>query len=248
MKNLIGMMALLAIVLTSCASPTTETNEFEELAKSWIMSSYESKEAAYNMVSENMSDVGKNIGSRYIGFGFNYNADAVETDGMVVSNIIENGPASSVLKLGDKFISVNGIEVNKETIDNGQLSFRGKPGEAVEAVIMRNDESMSISVERGIVEPTYSKEQILENISEADAAEWGKNNLGYEIREIVADNAKRIVYVKSWDKYLDEFSGLEAESITLTRFEFDQMGKVLSVGNMTENELLLRQTGWSITR
>ena len=47
---------------------------------------------------------------------------------------------------------------------------------------------------------------------------------------------------------LDEFSGLEAETITLIRFEFDKNGKVLTVGNMSENELFLRQTGWSITR
>jgi len=29
---------------------------------------------------------------------------------------------------------------------------------------------------------------------------------------------------------------------------FDKNGKVLTVGNMSENELFLRQTGWSITR
>ena len=44
------------------------------------------------------------------------------------------------------------------------------------------------------------------------------------------------------------FQALEAEAITLTRFEFDKNGKVLTVGNMSENELFLRQTGWSITR
>ena len=68
------------------------------------------------------------------------------------------------------------------------------------------------------------------------------------VREVVTDLIQRIVYVKTWDKSLDEFSGLEAEAITLTRFEFDKNGKVLTVGNMSENELFLRQTGWSITR
>ena len=68
------------------------------------------------------------------------------------------------------------------------------------------------------------------------------------IREVVADASKGIVYLKTWDKFLDEVSGLEAEALTLTRFEFDQNGKVLTVGNMTESELVLRQTGWSIKR
>jgi len=64
----------------------------------------------------------------------------------------------------------------------------------------------------------------------------------------VADASQRIVYVKTWNKFLDDVSGLEVEAITLTRFEFDPNGKVSNVGNMTENELILRQTGWSITK
>ena len=64
----------------------------------------------------------------------------------------------------------------------------------------------------------------------------------------MADASKGIVYVKTWDKFLDEVSGLEVEALTLTRFKFDQNDKVLTIGNMTESELVLRQTGWSITR
>ena len=94
----------------------------------------------------------------------------------------------------------------------------------------------------------YSKENVLQNISNSDADSWGENSLGYEIREVVSDLSKRIVYVKTWNKFLDDVSGLEAEALTLTRFEFNQSGMVLSVGNMTENELILRQTGWSITK
>tara|TARA_B100000929_G_scaffold260882_1_gene225339 strand:+ start:209 stop:796 length:588 start_codon:yes stop_codon:yes gene_type:complete len=195
-----------------------------------------------------MSDDGYNIGSRYIGFGFNFNADAMEKDGMVVTNVIDGGPASSVLKVGDKFISVNEVLVTQESIDDGSLSFRGTPGVPVSAIILRDGEEISITVERGIVEPTYSKAQIIQNISNADAENWGENSLESEIREVVADASKGVVYVKTWDKFLDDVSGLEAEALTLTRFEFDQNGKVLNVGNMTESTLVLRQTGWSITR
>lgn len=244
---LIGLFSL-PLLLSACTMQSSEVAMLEDLAENWIHSSYESKDAAFTMVSENMNDSGKNIGSRYIGFGFNYNADVVDTDGMVVTNVIEGGPASSVLEVGDEFISVNGVDVSQETIDNGRLSFRGKPGEPVSAMIMRDGEMMSISVTRGIVSPTYSKAQILENISQTDADTWSENSLGYDIKEIVSDPSRRIVYVKTWDKFLDDVSGLEAESLTLTRFEFDQNGKVLSVGNMTEDALILRQTGWSITR
>ena len=88
----------------------------------------------------------------------------------------------------------------------------------------------------------------MQNISESDADNWRKNSLGYEIREVVSDVSKKIVYVKTWNKFFDDVSELEAEAYTITRFEFDQNGKVLKIGNITENEVILRQTGWSITR
>lgn len=248
LKINLPIMAALMLIFASCTSNSSDSNKIENLAESWVRSSYESKDAAYNMVSENMNSDGYNIGARYIGFGFNFNSDIMETDGMVVTNVIEGGPASAVLQVGDKFVSVNGVKVSQEAIENGSLSFRGKPGEPVDATIMRNEETMSITVERGIVEPTYSKERILQNISNSDADKWNENSLGYEIREVVSDISKRIVYVKTWDKFSDDVSGLEAEALTLTRFQFDKNGKVLTVGNMTENELILRQTGWSITR
>ena len=237
----------LTLIFASCTS-TSDSSKIATLAESWVLSTYESKDAALNMVTENMNDEGYNIGARYIGFGFNFNADAMETDGMVVTNVIQDGPASSVLKLGDKFLSENDVLVTQESVDDGSLSFRGTPGVPVTATIVRDGEEISITVERGIVEPTYSKERILQNISNADADSWGENSLEYEIREVVTDAIKGVVYVKTWDKFLDDVSGLEAEALTLTRFEFDQYGKVLSAGNMTESELVLRQTGWSITR
>ena len=237
----------LTLIFASCTS-TSDSSKIATLAESWVLSTYESKDAALNMVTENMNDEGYNIGARYIGFGFNFNADAMETDGMVVTNVIQDGPASSVLQLGDKFLSVNDVLVTQESVDDGSLSFRGTPGVPVTATIVRDGEEISITVERGIVEPTYSKERILQNISNADADRWGENSLEYEIREVVADASKGVVYVKTWDKFLDNISGLEAEALTLTRFEFDQNGKVLTAGNMTESELVLRQTGWSITR
>ena len=246
-KIIKNLLVALTFIFISCTS-TPDSSNIASLAKSWVASSYESKDAALNMVTENMSDDGYNIGSRYIGFGFNYNSDVMETDGMVVTNVIKGSPASSVLKVGDKFILVNEVLVTKKSTEDGSLSFKGKPGVPVTATILRDGEEISITIERGIVEPTYSKQQVIENISNADADSWRENSLEIEIREVVADASKGIVYVKTWGKFLDDVSGLEAEALTLTRFEFDQNGKVLTVGNMTESELVLRQTDWSITR
>ena len=246
-KIIKNLLIALIFIFISCSS-TPDSSKIASLAKSWVTSSYEGKDAALKMVTENMSDDGYNVGARYVGFGFNYNSDLMETDGMIVTNVIKGSPASSVLEVGDKFIIVNEVLVTKKSTEDGSLSFRGKPGVPVTATVLRDGEEISITIERGIVEPTYSKEQIIENISNADADKWSENSRGYEIREVVADASRGIVYLKTWDKFLDEVSGLEAEALTLTRFEFDQNGKVLTVGNMTESELVLRQTGWSITR
>ena len=70
-----SFIVTLTLIFASCTS--TDTNQIADLAKSWVVSSYKSKEASLSMVSENMSDEGYNIGSRYIGFGFNFEADAM---------------------------------------------------------------------------------------------------------------------------------------------------------------------------
>ena len=101
-KNL--LMALIFFFI-SCSS-TPDSSKIAFLAKSWVTSSYESKDAALKMVTENMSDNGYNIGARYVGFGFNYNSDVMETDGMIVTNIIKGSPASSVLEVGDKLVKL----------------------------------------------------------------------------------------------------------------------------------------------
>ena len=144
MKTKILFIPILILFISACTSK--DKIKIADLAESWIISSYEGKDAAYKMVSENMSDEGYNVGARYIGFGFNFNSDAMESDGMIVTNVFKDGPAFSVLKVGDKFVSVNGVSVSREAIDNGSLSFRGKPGEPVNATVIRNGEKCLYSL------------------------------------------------------------------------------------------------------
>ena len=132
-KNLLGALIFIFI---SCSS-TPDSSKIASLAKSWVTSSYESKDAALKMVTENMSDDGYNVGARYVGIGFNYNSDVMEADGMIVTKIIKGSPASSVLEVGDKFIMVNELLVTKKSTEDGSLSFRGKPGVPVTATVLR---------------------------------------------------------------------------------------------------------------
>ena len=69
------------------------------------------------------------------------------------------------------------MEVNEANMD--RLNFRGKPGEEVEPVLMRNGKKMDVSVARGVIAASYSKTQILNNMESTErkkkvtqAVEW----------------------------------------------------------------------------
>ena len=129
-----------------------------------------------------------------------------------------------------------------------KLSFSGLPGEPVDAVVMRNNKRVKVSVTRGIVNPTWSKDQVLENIESADAEEWASNLVDYQIGDVVVDRGKNIAYVWHWSKSKDEVSGKEVESHNFTRMRFNENGMVQGYWSLSEEELVLRQTGWTITR
>ena len=113
-KIIKNLAVVLILIFISCSS-TPDSSKIASLAKSWVISSHESKDAALKMVTENMGEDGYAVGARYVGVGFNYKSDAMETDGMIVTNIIEGSPASSVLEVGDKFIMVNEVLVTKKS-------------------------------------------------------------------------------------------------------------------------------------
>jgi len=238
---------ILAVIFSGCSSTSSQfQSQIEDLAEDWVISGWTGKQAAYDMVLENMDENGVNNGARYVGFGFNWNPDAEE--GMIVTNVMAGGPADGVLQVGDEFLNVNGVVVTEENYNNGKLSFQGKPGVPVQATILREGTILNVSVTRGIVSPMYSKERILESINMSSEENWNSGLLDYKIVEKVSDPAKRIVYLKTWTSNNDDVSGLDAESYSLIRFEFTSEGKVLSVNQMSEDELVLRQTGWNITR
>ena len=97
MKTKILFIPMLILFISACTSK--DKIKIADLAESWIISSYEGKDAAYKMVSENMSDEGYNVGARYIGFGFNFNSDAMESDGMIVQTFLKMVLHSLYLKL-----------------------------------------------------------------------------------------------------------------------------------------------------
>lgn len=212
-------------------------------AKKWVEAQYTSKDKTLKMVKKYMAEDGLNYPGRFIGFGFTYNPDS---DDRAVDTVIKGSPAAKVLKPGDTFVSVNGVPATKENWDNGKLSFGGAPGEKVNVVINRNGKERKASFKRGLVNPTYSKAQVMSNIEEANGDNWGA--IEHKIVEVAGNKKENSVYVWSWHKSTNNLFDIDYEENVVTRFAFNDEGKVIEIGSLSEEELVQSQLGFRVTR
>ena len=242
MKNLqISFSLFLLLGVSACSEMNSNKHQAAmDLAAAWVTASYTSQDAALSMVDQNMAEDGVSVGSRYVGFGFVWDP---EGDGMVVDYVVPESPASGVLMEGDSFVEVNGVKLTNENRIN--LGFRGKPGENVDAVILRDGVEMPISVARGAVQIRYSKEQVMNNISNGDAEDWGPEDFNIVETGVTNDG---VVHVLHWSEFIEDATGYKANAYTVTRFMFNDEGKVAWVGNLSEDRFVLEQQGYSITR
>jgi hypothetical protein len=231
------------IILAACNMETNSNNAYQDnmdLATAWVTAGYTGKAEAIEMVEKNMSEDGMTVGDRYVGMGFIWDP---EEEGMTVTYIIPESPASKALKVGDSFVEVAGVRVSED--NRNRLGFRGKPGEEINAIVLRDDEEVAVTVARGAVQQSSTKAQILENFAQADTEDWGPNK--FEIIE-TARTENGTVWVLSWSEFTEEASGLTANAFTATRFEFNDEGEVSWVGNLSEDRFILEQQGYSISR
>ena len=241
MKLLKSSILLSLVIFSGSSFSMHHENSSEEIAEAWIKAVHTGKQETINFVTEHMAADGINAPGRYVGFGFTYNPDA-EPGTMVVAGIQPDSPASKVLKVGDAFLSVNNVRVNERNM--GKLNFRGKPGEEVKAVIERDGKRKNITVARGVISTSYTKEQVLRNMNSAVAENWKPDEANI-IEVMSKDN---IVYVLHWAKDTDQVSGLPYEAYTVTRFVFNEEGLVERLGNLSEDRFVLEQQGYTISR
>ena len=177
------------------------------------------------------------------GFGFNFDP---RNDEMVVDWVIENSPAVGVLQSGDTFVSVGGVPATRENRENGILSFTGLPGQPVTAVVKRDGQNVDVSFKRGLVNPRYTKAQVIDNIESADADDWGADE--HKIVEVAANRKENVVYAWTWHKFTDDITGLQYEENQVTRFQFNDDGLVVARGDMSEETLVQSQLGFKVSR
>ena len=244
MNNYKTFFACFALIsLAACNVNNDSANNHQDrmdLAEAWLMAANSSKAEAIEMVEKNMAEDGVIAGDRYVGMGFIWNPDE---SGMTVGSIIPDSPASKSLEVGDSFVEVAGVRVTDD--NRNRLGFRGKPGEEIDAVVLRNDELVSVSVARGAVRQMTSKAQLLENMTESDADGWGPDDMMIIEKSVTEDG---VVWILSWSKFTEEATGLTSDAYTATRFVFNDEGKVSRVANLTEDRFVLEQQGYSITR
>ena len=236
-KALIGVV-ILSVGVTAWGAHHETPNE--KMAMAWVKAGHTGKAETIAMVEKNMAADGVFVQPRYVGFGFGF--DPQNDEEMVVVNVTPGSPASKVLQVGDVFVSANGIPATRENRD--RMSFRGKPGEPVKAVIRRGDETMPIEVRRGIIAARTPKAVVLENMARADAETWPVA----EGRIVEVLSKGNVVYVVHEIKDVDDDSGLPFENRVITRFEFNDAGQVTSVRGQGESRFVLEQTGYTISR
>ena len=238
----LGLASVLLMGLGACTESAPDPSN-ADVATQWLEAGQTSQEASIANIEANMADDGVMYRDRYVGFGFTFdNTD--ESDQMIVETVIDGSPASAVLAVGDEFMSVRGVAVTAENRDSGQLSFRGTPGEVVDAVIKRGDEMINIAVARGKIESTLSKAEMLDWMASGDGDDWGAE--AFTLHEVVASG--NVAYAWTTVANTDDISGQMVETHVVTRFVFNESGQVAGVGNIREDRFILEQQGYSITR
>jgi hypothetical protein len=202
------------------------SNGHKEVAVGWFNASCGELDQFKAYIEKHMADDGVSIPARYVGLGFQL--DSNPEDEMRVEMVTPGTPASKVLKKGDVFVSVNGVPSTYENRD--KMTFRGKPGEPVPAVI--------------VIEAMNNKERVLEGLGIADADNWPTDSCS--LVEVVAEGNVVYLYGK-WNDTESE-TGYKFKGQGISRFEFNEAGQVSKVWGLVESRFVLEQLGYTITR
>lgn len=239
MINTAGRFLIATGIMAAAAATQAAHHEqdLKSVAKGWLMASCGDRDGFVEYVKAHMADDGVWQRERYVGLGF-----TIDNDELTILQVTEGTPAAEVLQPGDTFVSVNGMEATQENRD--RMTFRGKPGEPVSAVVMRDGEEVEVAVDRGVIEFMQTKEEAVESLSLGDGEGWGTGTC--EVQEMVQEG--NVVYVHMAWTDVEQDTDIEFMGTDVTRFEFDDEGKVLRGWNRGEERFILEQLGYTISR
>lgn len=104
----------------------------------------------------------ENISGNFAGIGAEVK---MESNGILIENVIENGPAQKIGVLkGDIITEVNGEKLAGKTITDAIKLLRGPPKTIAKVVILRDGKDIDFSITRDIVTPQIVRTQIIDDI------------------------------------------------------------------------------------
>jgi membrane-associated protease RseP (regulator of RpoE activity) len=226
---------------TSGAFAAHHESGHKAVAEGWDAASCGELAEFIEYVNMHMADDGVFMPARYVGLGFQINNDDDE-DFATIVRVTPGTPAAKALRVGDQFVSVNGVPASFENRD--KMTFRGKPGDPVKAVIKRDGKELSVDIQRGVIAATNTKEQSLANLAVASADDWAADSC--KVTEIIEEGD--VVYMTSEFTDTEEETGYQYTGRNVTRFKFNSDGKIAEAWTMGEGRFILEQLGYTITR
>lgn len=114
------------------------------------------------LVGEEWNEMETNTLGHYVGIGV-YIANDTENNRIVIISPMEGSPAQEAgIAAGDILLKVNDIEYTGEQIDTAAEVMKGEPGTTVKLEIKRNDETLTLEVERKQIKMNRVTSKIME--------------------------------------------------------------------------------------
>ena len=229
-KILFFMLAVLTINLTFASSDSNKA-KIKAIYDSWETGTKEEWMNAYTGI---MADDFERWNGRYVGLGFRINQEELTVLGTA------NAPASDYLKVGDKFLSVNGIEASAENVDD--LPFQGKLGGEVTVVVDRDGKEMTFTMKRATQVNDATREEVIQNLTN-----WTNFDMRPKIKSSTPLVAEDNVVIGTFQLFYVDPDGNEVTWWNIERFVFNEDGKLIFHADLSEELFLNQQQGYYLT-
>ena len=138
----------------------TDKNKLEDAAANAMVGAL-SDRWSYYMTAEAYQSYLETMNNAYVGVGMTVqiNPDGLGID---VIQVIEGGPAeASGMKYGDVITAVDGVNIAEMELTQITSMVKGKAGTFVELTVLREDQELTVSVERKQIQTPVAKAQML---------------------------------------------------------------------------------------
>ena len=220
------LLFFILIILTSCTTSTPSDSNKVKIKAVYDFWETGTKEEWMNAYTGIMADDFERWNGRYVGLGFRINQEELTVLGTT------NAPASDYLKVGDKFLSVNGMEASAENVDD--LPFQGKLGGEVTVVVDRDGEEMTFTMKRATQVNDAGREEVIQNLTN-----WTNFDMRPKIKSSRPLVAEDNVVIGTFQLAFTDADGNEVTWWVMERFVFNEDGELAFHADLSEELFLI---------